>query len=105
MQKKEILENIFNTLMEKGTVSEKADILGDEPMEDKVYTKRIKVDKTIGHVKIVYITVTSDSEDFADASVTNMRVNTKNTYESWVNFFATQADKSVLSKIYETICV
>jgi hypothetical protein len=105
MKKKEILENIFNTLMEKGTVSEKADILGDEPMEDKVYTKRIKVDKQFGHVKVVYVTVTSDDKEFSDATVANMRLNTKNVYNSWVNFFAEQADDSILSKIYETICV
>jgi hypothetical protein len=103
MNKEEILEKIFDALMENGTVSEKADILGIDPMEDKVYTKRIKVDKTIGHVKVVYVTITSDDEDFADASVSNMRVNTKNAYDSWVNFFATQADESILSRIYETI--
>ena len=105
MNKKEILEKIFNVLMERGAISEKSDILGVDPMEDKVYTKRIKVDKSIGHVKVVYITITSDDKDFSDASVTNMRVNTKNVYDSWVNFFATQADETVLSKVYQAITV
>ena len=36
MNKKEILEKIFDTLMEKGTVSEKGDILGIDTMEDKL---------------------------------------------------------------------
>ena len=107
MNKAEILENIFNTLLEKGTVSEKADILGDEPMEDKVYTKRLIVGGDIksNGVELVYVSVTSGNDDFSDASVTNMRINTKNAYNKWVNFFATELDKSFLTIIYETVCV
>ena len=107
MKKAEILEKIFDALMEKGTVSEKADILGEEPMEDKVYIKRIKIGEDIksNGVELVYVSITSYKEDFSDASVTNMRINLKNAYDKWVNCFATEFDKTALSIIYETVCV
>lgn len=105
MKKAEILENIFNTLMEKGTVSEKGDVLGEDPIEDKVYTKRIKVDTYLSDMRIMYVSVTSDEKDFSDVSVTDMRVNIKNVYEKWLNLFAHQTGEEILTKVYETVCV
>ena len=105
MNKEEILDYIFEALMVNGTVSEKADILGFDPMEQKVYTKRLKIGKDMDSVELVYVSVTSDEEDFEGVSVSDLRINTKNTYDVWVNMFASEADEEILTKIYEAVRV
>ena len=103
MNKEEMLASIFEALMTNGTVSEKADILGFDPMEQKVYTKRLKIGENVDSVEVVYVSVTSDEENFNGVSVSDLRINTKNPFDIWVNMFASEADEMVLSKIYETV--
>ena len=103
MKKKEILDYIFEALMVNGTVSEKADILGFDPMEQKVYTKRLKIGKDMDSVELVYVSVTSNEEDFKDISVSDLRINTKNTYDVWVNMFASEADEETLIDILHSL--
>ena len=60
MNKKETIEKIYQTLIETGKVTAKSDILGVDPMEDKVFTKRLSVNKNLGEgansIELVYVT-------------------------------------------------
>ena len=103
MNKKESIEKIFHYLMENGTVSERGDIFAFDPMNKKVYTKKLKIGKNIGEIEIVYVTITSDDKNFSDVSINNMRINTKNVYDTWLNLFANEADDLILNKILEKI--
>jgi hypothetical protein len=105
MNKEETLAYIFEALMVNGTVSEKADILGFDPMEQKVYTKRLRIGKDVDSIEVVYVSVTSDEEDFEGVSISDLRINTKNAYDTWVNMFASEADEKILTKIYEAVRV
>ena len=91
MNKNLIIEKIYNTLMEKGKVSTRADVMGIDPMEDKVYVKRLSVNKKLGEgvntIELVYVTVTSNDATFRDTSSSDMRLNTKNTRDQWCNLF------------------
>lgn len=89
--------------MEKGKVSDKPDVTGIDPMEDKVYTKRLKIGEDVDNVELVYVSITSDDDTFSDSSVSSMRVNTRNVFDTWVNFFATEADEILLNAIYNAI--
>lgn len=104
MKKNELLEGIFNALIKNGKISEKADIFGEEPMEDKVFTKKLKIGKNIGSIKIMYVSITSDKNDFTNTSENNMRINAKNVYGDWVNMFAAEVDEEILSKVYSVAC-
>lgn len=43
MNREETIEKIYHTLMEEGKVTAKSDIMGVNPMEDKVFTKRLSI--------------------------------------------------------------
>ena len=102
MNKNETMEKIFNELSENGKVTSKADILGTEPLEDKVFTKRIDINKTMSDgTEIVCITVTSNDFTFRDATSADMRVNTKNYKDQWCNLFADETPEEIL-EIVET---
>jgi hypothetical protein len=103
MNKNQTIKLIYDTLMKKGTVSERGDIMAIDPMETKVYTKRLQVNEEVGSVELVYVTITSDDKDFMDASPNQVRINTKNAYDSWVNFWATEADDQILDTILSAI--
>ena len=95
---------IFNNILAKGISTTKADILGDDPLEDKVYTKRIKIEKPYkGGVEIMSVAITSDSSTFGDASVSKVRINTKNVFGQWVNIFLHEAPSDMIETIYTSI--
>ena len=103
MNKNQTIKLIYETLMKKGTQTERGNILSVDPTETKVYTKRLQVNQTIGEIEIVYVTITSDDEDFMDASPNQVRINTKNPYDAWINIWATEADEQMLNLILTTI--
>ena len=45
MNNSKMINIIFNTIMLRGIESSKGDIMSDDPIEDKVYTKRININK------------------------------------------------------------
>lgn len=100
---------IFNCILSFGTDSSKADIMGDNPMEDKVYTKRINLDTDYeGGLHIASVSLTSDSPNFTDASNTDVsirkvRINTKNYSGKWVNIFLNEAPTKLVSTIAEKL--
>lgn len=100
---------IFNCILSFGTDSSKADIMGDNPMEDKVYTKRINLDTDYeGGLHIASVSLTSDSPNFADSnntdvSIRKVRINTKNYSGKWVNIFLNEAPTKLVSTIAEKL--
>lgn len=48
MNREETIEKIYNALLQQGKLTSKPNVLSDDPVEDKVYTKRLKVNKNLG---------------------------------------------------------
>jgi hypothetical protein len=104
MNKNELIEKIYNTIIENGKVTTKADILGQDPMEDKVFTKRIEINKTMDDgTEIVCVTVTSNDFTFRDTTSADMRVNTKNYRNQWCNLFADETPEEILEVVEASI--
>ena len=98
------LENgILGFVMVNGVETSKADILGDDPMEDKVYTKKVKIDKHFESTKVVYVSVTSDKPLDDDISLDNVRINTKNREGQWCNIFLKEAPMELLKFVWENL--
>lgn len=100
---------IFNCILTFGTDSSKADIMSDNPLEDKVYTKRINLDTEYeGGLHIASVSLTSDSPNFTDAnntdvSIRKVRINTKNYSGKWVNIFLNEAPTKLVNTIANTL--
>ena len=100
---------IFNCILSFGTDSSKADIMGDNPMEDKVYTKRINLDTDYdGGLHIASVSLTSDNPNFTDSnntdvSIRKVRINTKNYQGKWVNIFLNEAPTRLVNTIAEKL--
>ena len=108
MNREETIEKIYQTLMETGKVTTKSDILGVDPMEDKVFTKRLSVNKNLGEgpntVELVYVTVTSNDITFRDTTSADMRLNTRNVQDQWCNLFMKEATEEMLELVETAIC-
>lgn len=104
MNKQQTIEKIFNSLIENGKITTKPDIFGDNPQEDKVFTKRVDINKQVGSIDVVCVTVTSNNISFGDVTSDNMRINTKNTFEQWCNLFANETPEEILEVVESTIC-
>jgi hypothetical protein len=103
MNREETIEKIYQTLIETGKVTTKSDILGVDPMEDKVFTKRLSVNKNLGEgpntVELVYVTVTSNDITFRDTTSADMRLNTRNVQDQWCNIFMKEATDEMLELV------
>lgn len=87
--------------MDKGILVEKADVLGDEPMEDKVYVKKliIATPLTDNH-RIEFVSVSSKNKDFKDVNPNDMRINIfGKTFKTWTNVFITEASDTMITII------
>lgn len=108
MNREEKIERIYNTLMEEGKITSKGDILSDNQLEDKVFTKRLEINKTLGEgvntVNVVFVTLTSNDFSFRDTTSADIRINTKNTREQWCNIFANEATDDMLELVESTVC-
>ena len=107
MNKEELKNNIFGQIKTNGILTSKGDILGEDPMEDKVYTKKLNIGKDYGNgingVEIVCVSLTSQTQDFKDANINNVRINTKNRQEQWCNIFINEAPNDMLELIWKEI--
>ena len=89
--------DIFNRLMASTLVTSKPDIMGDDPIEDKVYTKKIAMDIDYNDgTCLESISITSDDEKFSDVSLNNVRLNFTNRGNKWVNIFLNQATDAMV---------
>ena len=104
MNRNEVIERIYDTLIEAGKVTSKPDILGENPMDEKVFTKRIEINKTMSDgTEIVCVTLTSNDIAFRDTTSADMRVNTKNYKEQWCNLFADETPDEILEIVEASI--
>ena len=109
MNRSKIIEKIFKRILSNGVISSKGDILSDDPIEDKVYTKRININKEyefkncVDTIDVVSVCITSDNENIKDANTSNVRINFKNRAGSWVNIFIYEAPDELLEFIYNCI--
>jgi hypothetical protein len=103
----ELRDSIFMFVKSNGMESSKADIMGNDPMEDKVYTKKVIIDKDYGigaeRIEIVSVSLTSDKEDFSDAYSGHVRINTKNAHGQWCNIYLREAEDKMLEFIWKEL--
>ena len=101
--------SILDKILKNGIDTSKADIFGDNPMEDKVYTKRINIGKDyniggLNNIEVVCVSITSDTESFdAVADTSDVRINAKNRNNQWVNFFMGEVPMKMLEFIWKEI--
>lgn len=104
---KTIKQNIFNILKFGGTITTKGDILSNNPIQDKVYTKRININKDFiidnDTLEVKSVSITSTDENFTDATPNKIRFNLKNRNNSWVNIFINEAPKELVEFVYVNI--
>ena len=111
-KKNKLSELIFTTIVSKGTESSKGDILSDDPIEDKVYTKRININKDYGSganaVEVACVSLTSGSHDWDaigrdKSKIKNVRINMKNGNGKWCNIFVNEAPTELLEFVVKNI--
>ena len=100
-------QNIFNILKFGGTITTKGDIMSNNPIYDKVYTKRIDINKDFkindDTLEVKSVSITSNDENFTDATPNKIRFNLKNGNNSWVNIFINEAPKELIEFVYVNI--
>lgn len=104
MNNNELKQSIFEAVINNGVESSKADIFGDNPMEDKVYTKRININSNYNGIEVACVSVTNDTPSF-DAITNNdsVRVNVKNRNGVWCNLFINEVSKDMLEFIHSKV--
>ena len=104
MNMDELKQSIFEAVINNGVESSKADILGNNPMEEKVYTKRININSDYDDMEVVCVSITNDTPSFD--TITNndvVRVNVKNRNGVWCNLFINEVSKSMLEFIHSKV--
>ena len=108
MNKSKEISKIFNVVLTKGIETSKSDILGED-IDDKVYTKRININKDyefrngVDMVEVVSVSLTCENENMTDATPRKVRINMKNRNGSWVNIFLTEAPDELIEFIYKSM--
>ena len=108
MNKSKTISEIFNVVLTKGIETTKSDILGED-IDDKVYTKRININKDynfkngVDTVEVVSVSLTCENENMTGAAPRKVRINIKNRANSWVNIFLTEAPDELIEFIYKNI--
>lgn len=109
---KKIIQNIFDKINQQTLVTEKQNVINyDEFLDDKVYTKRIIIDKpfnntnspTIDTIQIVSVSLTSNDKDMNDVTPNNIRINAQNNKNIWINIFINEATNELINFINENI--
>lgn len=100
----ELKQSIFEAVINNGVESSKADIFGDNPMEDKVYTKRININSNYNGIEVACVSVTTDTPSF-DTITDNdtVRINVKNRNGVWCNLFINEVSKDMLEFIHSKV--
>lgn len=100
----ELKQSIFETVISNGVESSKPNILGNNPMEDRVYTKILNVNSNYNGIEVACVSVTTDTPSF-DTITDNdtVRINVKNRDGVWCNMFINEAPKDMLEFIYNKV--
>ena len=108
MNKSKTISEIFNVVLTKGIKTSKSDILGED-IDDKVYTKRININKDyefkngVDMVEVVSVSLTCENENMTGAAPRKIRINMKNINGYWVNIFLHEAPTELIEFIYDSI--
>lgn len=98
--------DIFSSIIVNGTETSKGDILSDDPIENKVYTKRINIGKDYGNganaVEVVCVSLTSQEGD-KNLRSQDVRINTRNAQGKWCNIFIGEAPFEMLEFVHNNI--
>ena len=98
--------------MLNGTLSTKSNILANhnDMLEDKVYTKKININKEFipnndvtNTLDIISVSLSSDNPSMNNTRFSKVRINTKNRNNSWVNIFVTEADDKLIDFINDKL--
>ena len=108
MNREKGISEIFDAVLNNGIETSKNDILG-ENIDDKVYTKRININKdykfknSVDSVEVVCISMTCANEDMSDAAERKVRINMRNRNNSWINIFLHEAPDELIDFIHKNI--
>lgn len=106
MNVNELKQSVLEAVINNGAESSKADIFGNNPMEDKVYTKRININSDYNDMEVVCVSVTNDTPSFDTITNNNsVRVNLKNRNGIWCNLFINEVSKDMLEFIHSKVCL
>ncbi len=109
MDRTKIINVIFKEVLMSGIETSKCDIMSYDPIEDKVYTKKLILNKDyefkngVDVIEVVSISLTCENKNMSDASIEKVRINIKNRANSWVNIFLTEAPDELIEFIYKNI--
>lgn len=100
----ELKQSIFEAVINNGVESSKPNILGNDPMEDRVYTKILNVNSDYDGVEVACVSVTTDTHSF-DTITDNdsVRINVKNRDGVWCNMFINEVSKDMLEFIHSKV--
>ena len=76
----ELKQSIFEAVINNGVESSKADILGDDPMEEKVYTKRININSDYDDMEVVCVSITNDTPSLSISNSSSVGVPSSPTF-------------------------
>lgn len=100
----ELKQSIFEAVINNGVESSKPNILGNNPMEDRVYTKILNVNSDYDGVEVACVSVTTDNPSFDTITYNDsVRINVKNRDGVWCNMFINEVPKDMLEFIYDKI--
>lgn len=111
-KKNKLITLIFDAIVTKGIESSKGDIMSNDPIEDKVYTKRINIGKDYGEgtnaVEVTCVSLTSGDSDWAaigknTSKMRNIRINIRNNQNKWCNIFVNEAPIELLEFVSRNI--
>ena len=100
----ELKQSIFEAVINNGVESSKPNILGNNLMEDRVYTKILNVNSDYDGIEVACVSVTTDSPSF-DTITDNdsVRINVKNRDGVWCNMFINVVPKDMLEFIHTKV--
>ena len=100
----ELKQSIFEAVINNGVESSKPNILGNDPMEDRVYTKILNVNSDYDGVEVACVSVTTDNPSF-DTITDNdsVRINVKNRDGVWCNMFINEVPNDMLEFIHNKV--
>lgn len=101
-----MIKKLFDYVMQNGKVSEKKSVIDFFSKKDKVYTKKVEIpgDRIIvNNCKVKCISITSNSGNFDDVSLNDVRVNMKNPFGMWVNVYASSLPDFQVNEIVKRL--
>jgi hypothetical protein len=107
MKRYEMIRLIFDTILANGEAYSKADAISSDCTRDglvnRVYIKKLKIDSYIGNTYVDSATITCSSEDYSDATDSDVRIEFGAEVPTRTILWANEASDLVLSEIINKI--